>query len=603
MIDNPIEASHSDLLQVEVFATAIARFIETCDTPVTIGVQGDWGIGKTSLLNLLKVALQPRQGRRLRTPYIYVNTWQHAQFKQEEWLGIVMLNGIVDKLDREFPEATRTKVGAVRSVARTLGRFALGAANAGLKSRVGLDIKSGVDAVMNDDSDVPRMGELLEEYRSRFADMVNAVASGEDDRLVIMIDDLDRVTPIRAIELLEAIKNFLNVDKCVFVLAVDYGVIQQGVAQRLGAEAQRLHGKSYFDKIIQVPFNMPTTAFRMDRYILALLGWDLSGEKIAKIGDDLFLPAPTSESSQHVEFFVNITKTSVGQNPRSIKRVAAYAKLLRLVREESLKSRRSAEGPGASRRWDILTAKVLYALACLQIEWPELFRHLLQNPVPGMLQQYESWEFLSKLDEVRQMLPRYADHELLKASISGFVDELLHVVDQDGSGELNVEEFEVMWDILNDAGMVSQELPRANRMWDPLDKILSATARESRTVTEFLAALRDSNWTDPARCRVIPAGKRFVHVLWNSDSIGSIVSTGRDPLRLYIDADQGFGERAASSGFGDCVSGASTQHYGTGNWEINIESVLKSGRASEVLDQLLAARTEESAREDQQARA
>jgi len=103
--------------------------------------------------------------------------------------------------------------------------------------------------------------------------------------------------------------------------------------------------------------------------------------------------------------------------------------------------------------------------------------------------------------------------------------------------------------------------------------------------------------------RVIPAGKRFVHVLWNSDSIGSIVSTGRDPLRLYIDADQGFGERAASSGFGDCVSGASTQHYGTGNWEINIESVLKSGRASEVLDQLLAARTEESAREDQQARA
>ena len=188
------------------------------------------------------------------------------------------------------------------------------------------------------------------------------------------------------------------------------------------------------------------------------------------------------------------------------------------------------------------------------------------------------------------MLPRYSDHELLKASISGFVDELLHVVDQDGSGELNVEEFEVMWDILNDAGMVSQELPRANKMWDPLEKILSATARESRSVTEFLAALRDSNWTDPARCRVIPAGKRFVHVLWNSDSIGSIVSTGRDPLRLFIDADQGFGERATSTGFGNCVSGANTQHYGTGNWEINIESVLNSGRASEVLNALLEVR-------------
>ncbi len=439
------------------------------------------------------------------------------------------------------------------------------------------------------------MGELLEDYRGRFQDLVNAVASGDRDRLVIMIDDLDRVAPIRAIELLEAIKNFLNVDKYVFVLAVDYCVIQQGVAQRLGAEAQRLHGKSYFDKIIQVPFNMPTTAFRMDRYILALLGWDVGGDKISKCGDEPFLPAPTAESSQHVEFFVNITKTSVGQNPRSIKRVAAYAKLLRLVREESLKSRRSADGSGASRRWDIVTAKMLYALACLQIEWPELFRHLLQNPVPGMLQQYESWEFLSNLDEVRQMLPRYPDHEMLKASISGFVDELLHVVDQDGSGDLDVEEFEVMWGILNDAGMVSQDLPRANRLWDPLEKILSTTARSSEWVGEFLAALRRSSWTDPARCRVVPAGKRFVHVLWNSESIGSLVSTGRDPLRLLMEADEEFGERATSRGLGACVAGANTQHYGTGNWEIDIDATLKSGRASEVLDQLLQLRTEAAA--------
>ena len=49
-----------------------------------------------------------------------------------------------------------------------------------------------------------------------------------------MIDEWTRVrTPIRAIELLEAIKNFLDVPKCVFVLAVDYAVIQQGVADRL----------------------------------------------------------------------------------------------------------------------------------------------------------------------------------------------------------------------------------------------------------------------------------------------------------------------------------------------------------------------------------
>ena len=99
------------------------------------------------------------------------------------------------------------------------------------------------------DQEVPKMSTLLHEYREKFRELVEAIAPGERDRLVIMIDDLDRVTPIRAIELLEAIKNFLDVPKCVFVLAVDYAVIQQGVADRL--DEPNNAGKSYFDKLFR----------------------------------------------------------------------------------------------------------------------------------------------------------------------------------------------------------------------------------------------------------------------------------------------------------------------------------------------------------------
>ncbi len=109
LIDNPITDAQSDLLCLDGYAKAISSFIETCDAPVTIGIQGDWGIGKTSLLNLIQVHLDPRKGRTARTPWIYINTWQHAQFRQEEWLGILVLDTIVSEIENKFPSETAAK--------------------------------------------------------------------------------------------------------------------------------------------------------------------------------------------------------------------------------------------------------------------------------------------------------------------------------------------------------------------------------------------------------------------------------------------------------------------------------------------------------------
>jgi Cdc6-like AAA superfamily ATPase len=235
LIDNPINSHDEDFLELDGFAEALGQFIDTCDTPVTIGIQGDWGIGKTSLLNLLhhKHLKGPRRGGHP-TPHIYINTWSYAQFKQEEWLGILILNGIVDELERKFPEVS-TRAQAVRSVAQSIGKFALGATNQLVAKQVGINVDAGLKAASTPSaSKIPQMSALLREYEEKFAVLVSAVAKGERDRLVVMIDDLDRVSPIRALELLEAIKNFLHVDRCVFVLAVDYEVIQQGVLQRSG---------------------------------------------------------------------------------------------------------------------------------------------------------------------------------------------------------------------------------------------------------------------------------------------------------------------------------------------------------------------------------
>lgn len=52
--------------------------------------------------------------------------------------------------------------------------------------------------------------------------------------MVIFVDDLDRLQPAKAVELLEVLKVFLDCEKCVYVLAVDYEVVTQGIKQKFG---------------------------------------------------------------------------------------------------------------------------------------------------------------------------------------------------------------------------------------------------------------------------------------------------------------------------------------------------------------------------------
>ena len=72
---------------------------------------------------------------------------------------------------------------------------------------------------------------------------------GGTGRIVVFIDDLDRIKPAIAVEILETIKLFVDVPNCVFVLALDYGVVSRGLKDKFGIDEQEL-GRSFFDKII-----------------------------------------------------------------------------------------------------------------------------------------------------------------------------------------------------------------------------------------------------------------------------------------------------------------------------------------------------------------
>jgi hypothetical protein len=575
LIDNPILGLSQDSLSLSRYASALADFIDGCDTPVTIGIQGDWGIGKTSLLRMLEELLQPRRGRRFQTPTIYLNTWQYAQFKQEEFLAISILNGIVREIETRYGERARDEVQQLRSVGTKLARFVGAIASSAIESQTGVSIAAGVAATKLSDGTEgiagPDVAEMLQSYRARFATLVSKVLVGPRDKLVIMIDDLDRVRPGKALELLEAIKNFADVSGCVFVLAVDYGVIQQGVADRLGDAAQRTHGKSYFDKIIQVPFNMPVAAYQLDNYIASLLGWRFDGDR-ATLMDEAFLPAPSKEAHEHRSYFENLTRLSVGSNPRAIKRVVNYVKLLRLVRDEGARSATLGVGRGASdRRWDIQSAKILYGLACMQIEWPEVFAHFVRNPSPSLLKRFESWEAMSQMPELRSVWTRYSDADQAKTNLLGFFDELIGVIDDDGNGEITVEEFRPIWTILRDAQLTNVDLPDASKLWSPMEELLRDTLAAYAPGRAIVDAMQSSTWNNPVNLRIKRAGRRFVNLIWGEHALCSVVTAKKYPLQLYCEVADAPAFIAGHLDLAPFLEPAETGHFGIGNVEVSID--------------------------------
>ena len=110
MNDNKLQ----EALGMGDYADALTEFIQLCDTPLTIALQGDWGSGKTSLMTLIKNELdnQSKDGN----PYltIWFNTWQYSQFNMSETLALSMMSAIADAL------APDEKSDAITTLKRSL---------------------------------------------------------------------------------------------------------------------------------------------------------------------------------------------------------------------------------------------------------------------------------------------------------------------------------------------------------------------------------------------------------------------------------------------------------------------------------------------------
>jgi energy-coupling factor transporter ATP-binding protein EcfA2 len=253
-----------DRLSFSHYADILTEVVLTADTPITIGIFGSWGSGKTSLMRLVAEQLINRRTASHRwARVVWFNAWQYERDEGALWRALILrvlegLEGrgavtapllseedaqqIADWRMRLYTAVERTETGSIRIDWPKLGKGALhlGLSLAPspstflelaklLQGETGT-LEEIASAFQRESTEIHRRQlMLLEEFQGGFAHLVREYVWSRNGLLVILVDDLDRCLPKRAVEVLEAIKLFLDVPGCVFFLAVDRDIIERVV--------------------------------------------------------------------------------------------------------------------------------------------------------------------------------------------------------------------------------------------------------------------------------------------------------------------------------------------------------------------------------------
>ena len=344
-----------DSLGLDEYTKALLTFIETTNTPMTIGIQGEWGSGKTSLLNQIYVGLEKGDENNDQVKYkqIWINAWEHSLLCSPEECLIKIINEIISELVSADQQKTKAE-----KLANGISKLARGAARIGGAVALGTAGKDIADDIFDGhENSIKQLRKELEKLTKE----IKGLGTNPYSRFIIYVDDLDRIDPPDAVKILELLKNIFNIPDCIFLLAIDYQVVVKGLEAKFGKQTpeNEREFKSFFDKIIQLAFKMPMADYNIGQYILDLLKQiDFEDDEEEKLSSDL------------ITALVNLT---ISGNPRSIKRLINSLSLIKIINN-------LAQDQDSDFLKDEVGATIMFAMVCLQTAQPDVYNLLVEYP-------------------------------------------------------------------------------------------------------------------------------------------------------------------------------------------------------------------------------
>lgn len=256
-ITTNIEDDHFDLPFLAGPLYDVLRHPKT-KTPMAAAVYGDWGTGKTSAMRWVQGRLEDWNKEGEATDKITVHSvwfapWKYQQ-REDVWRGL-----IAEVMIACLKNKTGDNLSSLTTEAKNFARF-LGKSVWGMIAS--LEFSAG-GASLNGETLTKELSDAAQAYVSPeaaylhpFEDTFKAWVGkclNTNERMVVFIDDLDRCLPEVALQVLEALKLYLDIPGLAFVIGVDPKVINDLVAKRykdLGLEEAK--GRQYLAKMFQM---------------------------------------------------------------------------------------------------------------------------------------------------------------------------------------------------------------------------------------------------------------------------------------------------------------------------------------------------------------
>jgi len=292
--------SKIDMLAYEPYADLVSQIsVQEGLNPLTVGLIGSWGSGKSTLLNLICEKVESNED--MNALPIVVNAWMFEGYDDAKTAlmdSILFslqenetirekcesrLKNLIKKVDwirvggalakKGIPVAasiaTGNPVPAIMSALNGVKDFDLTKQDDISKIEKGINVVKGF--LKEEESD-QNIVENVRSFRNEFTDLLK---ESNVDRLVVLIDDLDRCNPDRIMETLEAIKLFLAVENTTFIIAIDEEIVKYSIKRKypkLDSEQDIDVAKDYIEKVVQIPIKLPELSeLEIKNYMMLLI--------------------------------------------------------------------------------------------------------------------------------------------------------------------------------------------------------------------------------------------------------------------------------------------------------------------------------------------
>ncbi|MCL2455137.1 MAG: KAP family NTPase [Micrococcales bacterium] len=317
--NRPTRTAREDRLDRRGAASGLARLIHTEEPPFVLGIDGEWGSGKSSLMHLLSERLHEYRDwphpaatsrpawnvrgvqRRLRKQFptgeaspetswaagrvvvVRVNLWAH---QHDELPAVALLQAARDTLP---PGARHEATDDIKAIMATGGADAVSLKDLALGGASG-EVSLGAlrRAVLAGRADRFALQEHQAKLSSRFARVIDEVRRAHNaDRVVFILDDLDRCLPAVALDLLEKVHLMFQEPACVTVIGIDTRILELTVAKRYLDQGAYEEGKGpsgdsskeaatlareYVEKVFDFSYRIPPVDdARLKSYITGML--------------------------------------------------------------------------------------------------------------------------------------------------------------------------------------------------------------------------------------------------------------------------------------------------------------------------------------------